>query len=363
MLVDPADVGEFRSRLSTWFEETKRSLPWREPPFRGDPYAVLVSEVMLQQTRVDTVVPYFEAWMERWPTVEELARAKEEKVLEAWQGLGFYNRARRLHAAAKQILAEHEGRIPETIEDLKDLPGVGPYTAAAVAAFAHEQPTPAVDGNTVRVWARLTGSRVDPSSKSTKDAAREQLAPVVDGEQPRVLVEALIELGATVCTPSNPGCPGCPVSAWCTAYQEDLAGEIPPTSPSQERRTYPVVALLHEDQEGRLLLDKRPREGLLGGLWGLPMAERKDRSRAKAASEALDGASVSLEDEPLATLEHTFSHKRWRVHVHTVTDLPKMPAEGPYKRVRWDELDGYATSTLDEKVFEALRQTTLARFG
>lgn len=352
----------FHQQLSAWFAEEKRSLPWREEPHRSDPYAVLVSEVMLQQTQVSTVVPYFEAWMERWPTVEALAEATEDEVLDAWQGLGYYNRARRLHRAAKRVVDEHDGRVPEDLGELEALPGVGPYTAAAVAALAYGEPTPAIDGNVARVWARLEGQAVDVTRSPFKRRARKALAPIVDGPDPGELVEALIELGATVCTPQAPDCVACPVETWCTARAEDLTHEVPKTADAPEQPTHLVVAVLDETDEG-VLFRKRPTEGLLGGLWGLPMAEREPGEPIEAtARRCLAGANVDLDEAPMARVEHTFTHKRWRVRVHQGKTSP--PPDGArFTRRGFDEVENLAMATLDRKVLDALAQTTLARFG
>lgn len=349
----------FRERLSAWFEDHKRSLPWREPPHRDDGYAVLVSEVMLQQTRVETVVPYFEAWMERWPTVEALAEADEEAVLEAWQGLGFYNRSRRLHEAARRIVDDHDGRVPQAPERLEELPGVGPYTAAAVAAFAFGAAAVAVDGNVARVWARLTGQAVDPSKRAVKRRAAEAMEPTVDGDAPGELAEALIELGATVCTPSAPSCDRCPVEAWCTARREERVHEVPATADTPDQPTRIVVAAHHRTPDG-VLLARRPSDGLLGGLWGLPMAEREPGEAPEATLErALDGTRARL-GERIAHVEHTFSHKEWRVHVHEA-ELEAPPSADRFRRVPRAKVD-VPVSTLDRKVFDALAQTRLERF-
>jgi A/G-specific adenine glycosylase len=354
------DPERARRALAAWFEDEKRALPWREPPHSEDPYAVLVSEVMLQQTRVTTVVPYFEDWMERFPTVEVLAEADEDEVLDAWQGLGFYDRARRLHAAARAIVDEHGGRVPEDPGALEQLSGVGPYTAAAVGAVALGPPTPAVDGNVVRVWARLAGEAVDPTRDPVRRRAGDQLAPLVDGEDPGALVEALIELGATVCTPEAPDCPACPLEPWCTARADDRVHEVPDTPDTPDRPTHVVIALLHRTEEG-VLLARRPTDGLLGGLWGLPMAEREPgEARQATAERALDGTVARL-GERVTRVEHVFSHKEWRVHVHEA-ELDAPPTGDGWTRRPMGEVD-LATSTLDDRVLEALAQTRLERFA
>lgn len=356
----------FRARLRAWFEEAQRALPWREPPHRGDAYAVLVSEIMLQQTQVDTVIPYFEAWMDRWPRLEDLAGASEEQVLEAWQGLGFYHRARRLHAAARCIVDDHGGEVPSSSEALESLPGVGPYTSAAVRAFAFDDPVPAVDGNTARVWARLAGKPVDITKRSVKREAARALTPLVDGGDPGALAEAFIELGAMVCTPRGPACEACPVSAWCSARTLGRMHEIPAQRSMGEIPVRDVVALLVEDREGRVLFAKRQPDGLLGGLWGLPMIEQEEGEGFDAAAKrCIPGARVMLTDEGFGTVEHAFSHKRWRVRVHHARWVDGEPSgEGgvdAWAWRAWEKRGSLPSSTLDGKVFDAVSQASLTR--
>lgn len=355
----------FRDRLRAWFEETKRDLPWRKPPHRGDAYAVLVSEVMLQQTQVDTVVPYFEAWMDRWPRLEDLAEASEEEVLDAWQGLGFYSRARRLRAAARCIVDDHDGKVPSSSQSLEALPGVGPYTSAAVRAFAFGGAVPAVDGNTARVWARLVGTRVDIRKRSVKREAARALAPLVEGDDAGALVEAFIELGAMVCTPRDPACEVCPVSAWCSARRLGRVQEIPVQASAGEIPVLDVVALLVEDQEGQVLFAKRQLDGVLGGLWGLPMVEQDDgEGLAAAAMRCIPGACLVLDEERLGTVEHAFSHKRWRVRVHQarlVDGEPRGDGVEAWGWRAWGARGSLPSSTLDGKVFEAVSEASLTR--
>ncbi len=356
-------LAQVRRELLAWFDEHKRELPWRREPYRSDPYAVLVSEVMLQQTQVETVVPYFEAWMDRWPTPGALAEATEDEVLHAWQGLGYYNRARRLHKAAQELTRTRDGQVPRGIDELQALPGVGPYTAAAVAAFAFDQAHVPVDGNVARVWARLEGQGVDPTKAATKRRVRADLRALVDGPRPGETAEALMELGARICTPSQPDCIACPLDAQCTALAQERVHEVPLTGDRPDQPTKVVVAVLAEADEG-LLLRRRPSDGLLGGLWGLPMAEREPGESLQAtAARSLGGADVALGAETVAVIDHTFTHKHWRVRVLRGRIETLAPVGDDWTWAPLDELDGLATSTLDRKVFDALAQTTLERFA
>ncbi|MDX1611438.1 MAG: A/G-specific adenine glycosylase [Candidatus Thermoplasmatota archaeon] len=359
---DPQEAPAFQQALLDWFEAHARDLPWREPRFRKDPYAVLVSEIMLQQTRVETVIPYFLSWMETWPVVHALSCASEEEVLSAWQGLGYYNRARRLHRAAKQVVEEHEGRLPTTTSTLQDLPGVGPYTARAIAALAFGERVVAVDGNVARVWARLSCSEVDITRSQAKRAAREALEPLAPADDAGVFAEALIELGARVCTPAGPSCDACPVATWCEAHGAGKVDEVPAPREAREIPTVPVLALLVQDGEGRVLVRRRPSDGLLGGLWGLPMAEVPEAGRRATRARSLVEAPVDLDEAPVGEVVHTFTHKRWQVHVHRAwvertPDAPSLTWQAP------EDLDALARSTLDRKVERLLTQAEVAPFG
>ncbi len=360
---DAEELALTREHLLSWFDDHKRDLPWRHEPHRSDPYAVLVSEIMLQQTQVDTVVPYFEAWLDRWPTVEALAEASEDEVLHAWQGLGYYNRARRLHRAARQIVEAFDGQIPRTVDGLQALPGVGPYTAAAVAAFAYDQAKVPVDGNVARVWARLEAQAVDPTKVATKRRARQALQGLVDGARPGETAEALMELGARVCTPRRPDCVACPLDTRCTALIEERVHEVPLTADRPDQPTKVVVALLVETEEG-VLLRRRPADGLLGGLWGLPMVERDPgESLDAAAQRCLGGLPVQRDEQAQAVVAHTFTHKRWQVRVYQAQVLDRLPTGEAWTRCKPGQTGELALSTLDRKVLDALAQTTLERFA
>lgn len=354
--VEPERIEALHERILSWFEDHRRDLPWREEG-PEDPYGVLVREIMLQQTRMSTALPYYERWMERWPTVQALARASEEEVLEAWQGLGYYNRARWLLRTARRIVDEHGGTVPQRLEELEELPGVGPYTAAAVASMAYGVPAPAVDGNMARVVARIEGLKADVTSDKVKDELRTRLTPLFDRGRPGRLNEALMELGSLVCTPQDPSCEVCTAAEVCTARAEDRTDAIPERRETGPLETRPVLALLVRDDQGRILVRKRGLDGVLGGLWGLPMAEREDgEGLPKAAGRVLRDESPSSAPQPgpVAQVEHTFSHKRWKVRVHQLE--PQAPVEpGEDERfVALDQLDELPSSTLDDRVFEAI---------
>ncbi|MFP4624909.1 MAG: A/G-specific adenine glycosylase [Gemmatimonadota bacterium] len=284
----PVAETDIAAALLRHFDQTRRGLPWRET---ADPYAIWVSEVMLQQTRVETVVPYWERWLERFPTVERLADAELDDVLKHWEGLGYYSRARNLHAAARVVRERYHGALPEHPAELRTLPGVGAYTAGAVASIAFGVPTPAVDGNARRVLARL-----HDLPTPTPAELRELATALVPTDRPGDFNQALMELGATVCTPRNPDCAACPLADWCRAARNGVQERRPLPArrkPLPEEKVATAVVLRRD----ALLLVRRPLHGLLGGLWEFPPRE----SPAVPAVEPI---------APLQPVAHTFSHKR-----------------------------------------------------
>ena len=284
------DADFVRAALLEFFDGRARPLPWRET---DDPYAIWVSEIMLQQTRVETVIPYWERWMERFPTVEALAAADEASVLKSWEGLGYYSRARNLRKGAAVVRDRFGGRLPSDPDELRGVPGIGPYTAGAVASIAFGVPTPAVDGNVRRVLARL-----HDEPKPTAAWLRDRAAELVDPERPGDFNQALMELGATVCSPTSPACTGCPVATVCRAREAGTQALRPAPKPRGEvpHRRITVVAACHAGtDEVRVALRRRPSAGLLGGLWEFPEWEHEtDPPRAT----------------PLDEVDHVFSHFR-----------------------------------------------------
>lgn len=312
---DPAEV---RSRLLHWYDRCRRDLPWRRT---RDPYAILVSEIMLQQTRVETALPYYRRFLERFPTVERLAAATEAEVLRAWQGLGYYGRARYLWRAARAIVQRHGGRVPAEREALLALPGIGEYTAGAVLSIAFDQPVAAVDGNAERVLARLFGIDEDLSRASGRRAIRERAARLVAGPRPGDVNQAVMELGATVCTPREPACGTCPVAPLCAARAAGRQHELPVRSRrAAVREQHFAVAWCLVD--GRLALVRRPSRGLLAGLWALPYVERAPAEPWPEASRRLASALARVLGRPVrvdgcvARTRWEFSHRRWHLRVY-----------------------------------------------
>ncbi|MDP6566410.1 MAG: A/G-specific adenine glycosylase [Alphaproteobacteria bacterium] len=320
-------------RLLRWYDHHRRELPWRAPPGRrAEPYRVWLSEIMLQQTTVAAVAPYYRHFLKRWPTIRELAAAELDEVLHAWQGLGYYARARNLHKCARAVSAEHGGRFPEDQAALLALPGIGPYTAAAIAAIAFDQVATPVDGNVERVVARLFA--VAEPAPAGKPELRRLAATLTPVRRPGDHAQAMMDLGATICLPRGPLCDGCPLHDDCQAQKQGIAAQLPRRSPKRQRPTRHGVAFWLRDRDGRLLLRRRPEEGLLGGMMEVPGTPWREEPWGK--DEAIAHAPATAEWREIAgTVSHVFTHFRLELTVRAaVTEEPigkggiwAMPAE------------------------------------
>ena len=349
-------AGEIRSRLLTWYDTARRDLPWRRD---ADPYRVWLSEVMLQQTRVDVVKGYYLRWLERFPTLEALAAAPLDDVLKAWEGLGYYSRARNLHRAVREVAERWEGEVPADPEAFRALPGVGRYTAGAVMSIAFGQPEPVVDGNVRRVFARWTD---DPEPRDT-DLWR-LAGDLVPGERPGDLNQALMELGATVCLPRNPRCPECPVQAFCKAYAAGTQNQRPAPKKSKP--------LPHEDTAtavvehgGKLLLVRRPADARLGGLWAFPAAVRLRGEPVGVAAERAvhEGLGMTVRTgEPIGDVVHGFTHVRVTYRAVRCTWEGGEPRALRYDAWAWaapEEIGDYALPVSQQKIAVLATEPTL----
>jgi A/G-specific adenine glycosylase len=317
---------------------------------------------MLQQTRVDTARGYFQRWMERFPSVDALATAPTDDVLAAWSGLGYYARARNLQSAAREVVARYGGRVPSSLDELKSLPGVGPYTAGAIASIAYEQPAPIVDGNVTRVLARVALLERDVRAPQTQRSLWRIAARIVQQAPPSEVNQALMELGALVCTPTRPACLTCPLREHCGGRRSGRAEALPGAPRRTKAPTVELAAAWLVDGQGRTLLARRGPEGLFGGLWELPMVEVTEPTAAPgkvdtpdlwASSEALrrwlgDRLGVAVvAHETLGTVNHVLSHRRLVVAAQRcalVDDAPPRPrAAAPYDGYRWIEPGALAT--------------------
>ncbi|HEX2694769.1 MAG TPA: A/G-specific adenine glycosylase, partial [Acidobacteriota bacterium] len=295
---------DFARDLLRWYARRRRVLPWRRTT---DRYAIWISEIMLQQTTVNAVIPHYERWLEIFPDVRSLARAPLQKVLKAWQGLGYYARARNLRAAAKIIVKEHGGNFPRDREIVRRLPGFGPYTTAAVLSLVFGEPLPVIDANVRRVVMRL--ARIHGKAGSDKDAAlMAHILTVFPPKRPGAFNQAMMELGALVCKPRSPQCLLCPVSAFCRAYEAGEQEIIPAASKRSSRKIEAVVAVIERD--GRYLIQKRPSSGLLAGLWEFPGGKREKGETLEdaLAREVREELGVEIrEAHPLVTVRHAYT--------------------------------------------------------
>lgn len=301
---------EIGNGILRWYLENKRDLPWRKTE---DPYKIWVSEIMLQQTRVETVVDYYQRFMDRFPDIQVLAEAKEEEVLTAWKGLGYYSRARNLHKAAKVIIEKKGGTFPDTIGEVKVLPGIGSYTAGAIMSIAFNQPFPAVDGNVSRVVARIYSLKGDITQDKVKKDISDIVMHMIPEGQARDFSQALMELGAMVCMPQSFKCKECPAGAYCKAYLTGTQGEIPlkkKKNPPQEYEWW--VAWIEDD--GRVLMEHRTHETLLANLWGFPMVKREDGKSEEELFREKYELRLSKQGK-LGTVGHVFTHQIWKMNI------------------------------------------------
>lgn len=303
------DYKEIVPYLLDWFSYNARILAWREDP---RPYYVWISEIMLQQTRVEAVKSYFDRFITALPDINALAEAEEEKLLKLWEGLGYYNRVRNLQKAARQIINEYDGKLPADYDELLKLPGIGTYTAGAIASIAYQIPVPVVDGNVLRVTKRLSGSFDDITKNSVKKDLWQDLLNVMPAKRPGDFNQSLMELGATVCLPNGrPLCDQCPVMHLCRAFHEDTIMRIPVKPAKKERRLEKRTILLIEYQD-KYAIHKRTDKGLLAGLWELPGLEGKISQ--KELVKLLQGMDIpTAKILPMGEAKHIFSHVEWHM--------------------------------------------------
>lgn len=307
-------MNPIRQKLLDWYDRSARDLPWRRT---RDPYAIWVSEVMLQQTRVDTVIPYYQRFLGRFPTLQALAEAEEDTVLSHWSGLGYYRRARLLHAGVREVVAHYDGEVPEDEDARRALPGIGRYTAGAIGSIAFDKEEPIVDGNVTRVLARLFRIDTPVGASVTTKRLWEEAARLVPGERPGALNQSLMELGATVCTPQQPCCDSCPVSKDCAAFAHDEVAALPAPRARKAPRQVKLTAVVATRGRGanRSVWLVKGRQALFGGLWGVPTFEGK----ALGALREL-GLRARLHPEPHALIEHALTHRRLQVEVFRASD-------------------------------------------
>jgi len=349
-------ISPFATKLLNWYAQNARDLPWRDHP---DPYAIWVSEIMLQQTRVETVIPYFQRWMEQFPSISALAAASQQDVLNLWEGLGYYSRARNLHRAALIIHEHFDSRLPEDIETLSKLPGIGRYTAAAITSIAFGQDEAALDGNIRRVLSRvfnvLDPARSTPGEKKLWALAQENLPLGRAGDYN----QAIMDLGATICTPKNPDCPACPVAQICQAKALGVQGERPLSMPRAKIPHHTVAAAIVQ-RDDEVLIVQRPPEGLLGGMWEFPGGKREPGEDLSAClrREILEELGVNIQvGEAFGVYQHAYTHFRITLHAFFCTLNGYQPQLKEHTDLRWvvpAELADYPMGKIDRQIANQL---------
>lgn len=348
---EPQKINAFRETFLSWYDLEKRTLPWRE---NNDPYRIWVSEIMLQQTRVDTVIPYYLNFMKLFPSIRDLAEADEEVLLKAWEGLGYYSRVRNLQKAAIQIVAEFNGEMPRNPVDIASLKGIGPYTTGAISSMAFDLPIPAVDGNVMRVVSRLFEISEDiakPASRKTFEAV---MTEIIDPYKPGDFNQAMMDLGSSTCTPTTPTCNLCPINQFCAAFEAGNMLDYPVKTKKKKAKPVYYVGALIQNERGEFLIEKRPSEGLLANMWTFPLIPEEQITKELTIKSGKLGEKMPTEFEeqvlenlskqikqsyqiepiwlkkPFGEVVHLFSHLKWYISTfygkmsnETLIDLPE----------------------------------------
>ena len=362
----------FRQKLLAWYDENKRDLPWRRSK---NPYHIWVSEIMLQQTRVDTVIPYYERFLDWFSTVESLANAPEERLLKAWEGLGYYSRVRNMQTAAQQIMNEFEGKFPSTYEGISSLKGIGPYTAGAISSIAFNLPQPAVDGNVMRVLARLFEVNHDIGNPSNRKIFQAMMEVLIDPDRPGDFNQALMDLGSDIEAPVNPRPEESPVKEFSAAYQHGTMDRYPIKAPKKKPIPIYLKALVVQNSQGQFLLEKNESENLLAGFWHFPLIEVDEFSDqtqdldlfSQVAEPILElGPSpqesfeqdydleVDWQDLRFEEVKHIFSHRKW--HIQIIAGRVAETQEYADREVLWlspEEFSNYPLAKPQQKIWQA----------
>ncbi|WP_158738415.1 A/G-specific adenine glycosylase [Alteribacillus sp. YIM 98480] len=350
------DINEFQHNLIDWYNHHKRELPWRK---NQDPYRVWVSEIMLQQTKVDTVIPYFNRFMEWFPTPEALAEAKEEKVMKAWEGLGYYSRVRNLQTAVKEVVQEYGGDVPSSKKEFSSLKGVGPYTAGAVLSIAYEKPEPAVDGNVMRVFSRILLIKEDIGKAKTRRVFESFIPEFLKGVKPSEFNQALMELGALVCTPKSPGCLLCPVQKHCAARAEGMQDELPVKEKKKAPAAKEMAAVVLKNKKGQTLFHQRGEKGLLARLWEYPNVEIPAGVSPEETVQTYLKDSFSIEADigpKVQKVQHVFSHLVWNITVYEAEVLEFPENIQDCKWLDPLETEGLAFPVSHQKILKAQKE-------
>jgi A/G-specific adenine glycosylase len=338
------------TRLLNWYQKNKRAMPWRDHP---NPYAVWVSEIMLQQTRVETVIPYFEKWMKLFPSIKALASADERTVLNAWEGLGYYSRARNLHKAAKITAEKFGGELPRDLDDLRSLPGIGRYTVGAIASMAFKMDEPTLDGNLRRVFSRVYDVDEFADSPAGEKILWGLAAENLPKGQAGDYNQALMDLGATICLPRNPRCLLCPLMAICKARQNGTQ-DLRPVLKAKKLVPQYVNAAAVIIERGRVLLSQRPVDGLLGGMWEFPNVRVEDDPASELANAIHAAYRLKVrKKEALGIVQHGYTHFKVTVHAFRCESV-SIPKDKNLKWVKLTELNEYPMGKVDRQIAQKL---------
>jgi A/G-specific adenine glycosylase len=360
-MIDPQEIAPL---LLAWWDAGHADLPWRQT---RDPYAIWIAEVMLQQTQITTVIPYYERWMARFPSFEVLAGAPLDDVLKVWEGLGYYSRARHLHAAARQIVGVYGGRLPDSVGELMKLPGIGRYTAGAIASIAFDASAPVLDGNVIRVLSRVFDIEEMVTLTPTRQRLWQLAEAVLPAGRPGDFNQALMELGQLICLPRAPRCLTCPLHVLCLARRRGTQLERPVRPPRKRTPHYDVVAAAiwldgRPAPGGRFLIAQRPLTGLLGGLWEFPGGKVEPGESLADAMRREIGEELALQVEPgafFAEIPHAFTHFRITVHAGHAAyrgGEPQRLGVADFAWVTVDDLDRYAFAATDRQIIGHLRE-------
>jgi len=345
--------------LVAWYARNQRDLPWRR---HHDPYRVWVSEVLLQQTRVDQAIPYFHRFIERFPDLFSLAQARQSEVLKVCEGMGYYARARNLHSVARRLIEERDGRIPETLEELLELPGIGPNTAHALLSIGFGRPYPVLDGNVRRILSRLFGLGGDLRKQERSQVLWTIAHDLLPAEQPAMFNQAMMDLGALICTPRKPKCETCPVSSFCYAFRSGNAEAYPEKPQRGSKPHYDVSAGIIMNG-ARILITRRFPQGLLGGLWEFPGGKREEGESLEAclSREILEELSITVDVGPsFLTVNHAYSHFRITLHSFLCRVREGEPQKIGCSDLKWvtiGQLDDFAFPRADRKIIEKMKNT------
>ncbi|MFC4556830.1 A/G-specific adenine glycosylase [Virgibacillus kekensis] len=344
------DTNAFQQSLLEWYQSNKRDLPWRKDQ---DPYKVWVSEIMLQQTKVDTVIPYFQRFITKYPTLNDLADADQQEVLKTWEGLGYYSRARNLQNAVREVVTEYGGEVPSNPKELGSLKGVGPYTKGAILSIAFNQPEPAVDGNVMRVLSRVLKIDDDIAQPKTKKKFEQIVSKLISVEDPSSFNQGIMELGALVCTPKSPMCMLCPVQEYCRAFADGVEEDLPNKSKAKKQKTKPYVALLIRNQNDQFVIEKRSENGLLAYMWQFPMVPVDEIGLEHIENwfQMEYGINITL-GKKQGKLKHVFSHIIWQLDIYEAVTNNILADDDRLILVDRKEMDQYPFPVSHQKMMK-----------